>query len=172
MSRKNTAVPNQASRNRSVNAKLAKLKEEVAPVITATRCRGDPPPAVAANYVWIDRRVRVTLNSQTSGTTTIAEIAGALGSTTGRIKILGIKIWNRELGKSIGVTTDSGLTINGATMKANDIGTGTSLAGINIRIPDTLAKTIALTSSSTTLIINEGSNITIDYHIRHSIDAA
>lgn len=169
---------NRSTNTRALSTRIDNIRTEIRPTLTITSVGSNPAAAPLAKYVWLSRRVRCYLTA-TSGTATlgISDIAGALG-TTGRIKVLGIKVWNLPTNGSsdLTLTTSGDLTISGATMSATDYGSGSNMAGLKVNVPDPLAKTYALTATNTfaniTSVTSSTPKYIVDINLLFTVDAA
>lgn len=170
---------NRSTNTRALSTRIDNIRTEIRPTLTITSVGTNPAAAPLSKYVWISRRARCSLTAA-SGTATlgVSDISGALGTSTGRIKVLGIKVWNIPTNGSsdLTLTTSGDLTINGSTMSATDYGSGSNMAGLKVNVPDPLAKTYALTATNTfanmTSVTSSTAKYVVDINLLYSIDAA
>jgi hypothetical protein len=141
-------TPRKGSTNtRALSTRISNIQREVLPILTAGSLRNAPVAKTLASRVWIPRTVKVTLASNTNVSLTTGSVVGALGSsgtTAVNFKVLKLKVWNfTNQGAStnyVSLTTDTGLVTSGISTTAEDFGCSSSLPGVQVNIPDVLAK--------------------------------
>jgi len=124
------------------------LRQEMNPVPTVSSIGSNPKAAPTAKTRWMRRSVRVRVNSTASADTlvTFSDIGaamGAAGTETYTVKVLGVRLWNvtplAATDNYVNAEVTAPVTINNASIYAEDYGCGMQLPGVKINVPDLLS---------------------------------
>jgi len=143
------------------------------------RPAANPPSLAQAGSCYVYRRFQyagAASSGNTSVTVTLGQLASALGpnfGTSAEFKIKKISIWNTRLGGALNavVSLPPISSANDANIAASDYGSGTALAAVELHLPDVIATTIPVGSSSTTTVLtltdsNAASGISSNYCVQ------
>lgn len=107
---------------------------------------------------WIKRKIRTYHKGTVTQSLLVGDVLGEIGLTDSvAIKILGFTAWNvTNPGKTtnfIFAETEPTMTLSEVRVEATDHGSSTSLPGVRVNIPDTLARTYNGSNLTTTILV-------------------
>lgn len=139
------------------------MQHEMNPTIYVSTAATQPKAIRKPSNVWVKRRVRVFVNSNTTSSSvnlTIGQVMLAYGldtsSLANRVRVLGMSAWNytsqQTTSNYVRCQSGSLCTTSGIIATAEDIGNGGNLPGVKINIPDLLSKEFSANASTTDII--------------------
>jgi hypothetical protein len=129
----------------------------------------DPPPVNVGKTLYVDRKIRLQLNSGATELKTLTIPSDQLIGS-GAFKILKVAVWNLG-GQTCSATLGKAVWNNSQEIKYLDVAPPSRLPGIQFNIPDQLAAVLDRTSETDSVILSglqEGSKI-IDLTLRLQI---
>jgi len=163
MNKHNKSLGKRSTNTLALSTKISNIKQSINPTITVRSLSAHPKTLKLSKEQFQTRTVRLFKNVAINGsvTLTFGEVVAALGLVSTvealRLRVLSLKAWNMTFSQTsnsnyIRVVTGSGVMATGAITSAEDIGTASSLPGVHIVFPRTLAQTVESTSAQTVAI--------------------
>jgi hypothetical protein len=162
MNKSNKSLGNSSTNTASLNNAIASIKASITPVISTGRASSNPKPLKVAGEMWVPRTFRVFLTQNIVDEKVDLTTAGLMtvGGLVGQIRILKLKVWNytslATTSNYIGVESGVKLTETAVTTSVIDVGNGSTLPGVTVTIPRTIASN--LTSSTDIVCTVKGLN--------------
>lgn len=164
-------MPRKRSTNTAaLSTAISSIKQSINPILHTSSVRTNPKAIKTAIDQWTSRTVRGYTNiptSQTDGAVRITDIVGQTGLVGGfaQIRVLGVKVWNitNQAGSQnfIRVSSDPAMVESGLSTSVEDIGNASSLPGVMIKFPRTLASNFAGGSTQTAFTIKTINPLTV-----------
>jgi hypothetical protein len=141
----------------------------------------NPKPIMGADDKWHARTVQI--RKTTTGTAevsfTLGDIVTAMTTQTGsqRFRVEKVKCWNTNLGGALRANLFGSIfqlvDSNDLGYAATDYGSGTSIAGVEFDIPDSLTKLVASAPGNSTSFMDvsnpNGATSTVYNHVAHVV---
>lgn len=156
---KNKGSASENNKNNNKNMITRSVRQEMNPVPTVTSIGSNPKAYVKTSTRWMRRSVRFTAVSTASTIYTVnfQDIGSSLGATAAEaytVKVLGVRVWNvtplATTDNYVRVTVQAAVfaTSNFPSVTGEDYGSGMTLPGVRINIPDLLTETTSTASTA------------------------
>lgn len=155
---------------RALSTRVNNMKQEMNPVPSVRPARSQPKARVPAKQLYLRRTVRVFKGgaANVDVPVTVGDLVTALGAASGtnvNFKVLGFSVWNftplSQNTNYLKVVGASALFTDSSTVcEGEDVGNGTSLAGVKVNVPDLAADTLVGTTVSSTTLANLSGSVT------------
>lgn len=152
MNKQSKSLGKSSTKTASLSNAVSSIKQSINPVITTRSTRAHPRCIKAATEQWHNRTVRFYKSQPVTARTvslTYADISVFSGivANYSRIRALRVKVWNitnqTRTTNMVFVTVPAAVTESNLGVSAEDVGTASSLPGVEVILPRTLSADFA-----------------------------